>query len=62
LYPIARLRRRRLPEPAEPTATSFFLDASAPTATQPKCRDWATVNFSKGNPWQVIGTWSLPAP
>ena len=43
-----------------PTATVFSLEETAPGATTPKCRDSGTVNFANGNPWQLIGTWSLP--
>ena len=45
-----------------PTATVFSLDETAPGAAAPKCRDSGTVNFANGNPWQLIGTWSLPSP
>lgn len=45
-----------------PTATTFSLDETAPGSTAPKCRDSSTVNFANGNPWQLIGTWSLPSP
>jgi len=45
-----------------PTATTFSLDETAPGATAPKCRDSGTVNYANGNPWQLIGTWSLPMP
>jgi hypothetical protein len=45
-----------------PTATVFSLDEAAPGATAPKCRDSGTVNYANGNPWQLIGTWSLPLP
>ena len=38
---------------------TFFLDETVPTATKARCRDSSTLNFSKGNPWQVTGTWSL---
>jgi hypothetical protein len=42
------------------TATVFSLDETAPGATAPKCRDSGAVNYANGNPWQLIGTWSLP--
>ena len=45
-----------------PTATVFSLDETAPGPTAPKCRDSGTVNYANGNPWQLIGTWSLPLP
>jgi hypothetical protein len=44
------------------TATVFSLDETAPGATAPKCRDSGTINYANGNPWQLIGTWSLPLP
>ena len=36
----------------------LFLDDTAPTATTAKSKDSASVNFSGGNPWKDIGTWS----
>jgi hypothetical protein len=39
----------------------LFLDNTAPTATTEKYRDSAGVNFSGGNPWREIGTWTVPA-
>jgi hypothetical protein len=45
-----------------PGASAFSLDPQAPTAPRSKCRDSAAVNFAKGNPWQLIGTWHLPLP
>ncbi len=39
----------------------LFLDNTAPTATTEKYRDSAGVNFSGGNPWREIGTWTIPA-
>jgi hypothetical protein len=43
-----------------PTATTFPLVKTAPGAGAAKCRDAGAVNFANGNPWQLIGTWSLP--
>ncbi len=40
--------------------TTRYLDSTAPTATLPRCKDSSTVNFAGGNPFAVIGTWSLP--
>jgi hypothetical protein len=45
-----------------PTATVFSLDETAPGPTAAKCRDSGAVNYANGNPWQLIGTWSLPLP
>lgn len=43
--------------------TQFSLDNTAPAAANPRCKDSGTVNFSGGNPFSVIGTWSLaPLP
>ena len=39
----------------------LFLDTASPTATTEKYRDSAGVNFSGGNPWKEIGTWTIPA-
>jgi hypothetical protein len=39
-----------------------LLDASAPTATAVQFQDSLSLNFSGGNPWQAIGTWSLAIP
>jgi len=39
-----------------------FLDDTAPTATTAKFKDSPTVNFAGGNPWKVIGTWSMTLP
>jgi hypothetical protein len=44
------------------SGTSFTLDPSAPTATSAKQKDSGSVNFSGGNPWAVIGSWSLVVP
>jgi hypothetical protein len=38
--------------------SSLFLDGTAPTATTPKQKDSAAINFNKGNPWADIGTWT----
>jgi hypothetical protein len=40
--------------------TTRFLDANAPTAATAKCRDSGALNFARGNPFSIIGTWSLP--
>ncbi len=37
---------------------TIFLDHSFPTASTEKYRDSAGVNFSGGNPWKEIGTWT----
>jgi hypothetical protein len=43
--------------------TTRFLDNNAPTASNPRCKDSGTVNFLGGNPFSLIGTWSLaPLP
>jgi uncharacterized protein len=44
------------------TASSFFFDTTAPTATQPKQADSGPVNFAGGNPWKSVGTWSRAVP
>src|SRR5262245_43334405 len=43
-----------------PKAKTFSLDETAPGATVAKCRDSGAINFANGNPWQLIGTGSLP--
>jgi hypothetical protein len=42
------------------TGTSFFVDATPPSAATPKTADSVGVNFDGGNPWKVIGTWIGP--
>lgn len=43
--------------------TNRILDANAPAAANAKCKDSGKVNFAGGNPFSVIGTWSLaPLP
>jgi hypothetical protein len=43
--------------------TTRFLDPNAPTAPQAKCKDSGVLNFRRGNPFSIIGTWSLsPLP
>ena len=43
--------------------TTRYLDNNAPTAANPRCKDSGSVNFSGGNPFSLIGTWSLaPLP
>jgi predicted extracellular nuclease len=37
---------------------TLFLDNTTPTATTEKYKDSASVNFSGGNPWKDVGTWS----
>jgi hypothetical protein len=37
---------------------SLTIDAAAPTAATAKFKDSASVNFSGGNPWREVGTWS----
>ncbi|MGH7261668.1 MAG: hypothetical protein ACREI9_13490, partial [Nitrospiraceae bacterium] len=37
---------------------TLLLNTTAPTASTAKFRDSASVNFSGGNPWQAVGTWS----
>jgi hypothetical protein len=39
-----------------------FLDDTAPTATTATFKDSPSVNFAGGNPWKVIGTWSMTLP
>jgi len=38
---------------------TLFLDTAAPTATTAKYRDSTGVNFSGGNQWKEIGTWTI---
>ena len=41
------------------------LDKTAPSVTTvagAKCKDSAGINFSGGNAWQQIGTWSMTLP
>ena len=46
-----------------PSVTTRTLDTTAPAAANPKCKDSGIVNFSGGNPFSAIGTWSLaPLP
>ena len=40
--------------------TSRSLDDIAPLAAAAKCKDSGSVKFTGGNPYSVIGTWSLP--
>ena len=42
--------------------TTRSLDDTAPTAANPKCKDSGTLNFTGGNPFSLIGTWSLAPP
>lgn len=42
--------------------TTRTLDGTAPTATAAKCKDSGGVNFAGGNPYAVIGTWSMTVP
>jgi hypothetical protein len=37
---------------------TLFLDNIAPTGTTAKYKDSTAVNFSGGNPWKEIGTWT----
>jgi uncharacterized repeat protein (TIGR01451 family) len=39
--------------------TSRYLGASAPTASAPRCKDSGFVNFAGGNPYALVGTWSV---
>jgi len=39
-----------------------FLDDIAPTATAATFQDASKLNFSGGNPWHEIGTWSMTLP
>ena len=36
-----------------------FLDGNPPTGTNARCKDSGGLNFAGGNPFSVIGTWSL---
>jgi hypothetical protein len=46
-----------------PGVTTRFLDSTPPTSATPKCKDSLGLNFNGGNPYAVIGTWSLaPLP
>ncbi len=38
--------------------TNRFLDLTAPTAANAKCKDSSSLNFAGGNQWKVIGTWT----
>ena len=40
--------------------SNLFLDTSSPTATTAKYVDSASIKFSGGNPWTVVGTWTSP--
>ena len=42
--------------------SSDFFDETAPVVTIPKFKDSAAVNFAGGNPWKIIGTWSMTLP
>jgi len=43
--------------------TSLTLDPNAPTAARAKCKDSGALNALRGNPFSIIGTWSLaPLP
>ena len=42
--------------------TTRFLDTTAPTAANPRCKDSGSVSFSGGNPFSLIGTWSRTLP
>jgi hypothetical protein len=42
--------------------TDFLLDAIPPTAAIAKFKDSPSLNFSGGNPWKAIGTWSMTLP
>ena len=37
---------------------TLFLDNTVPTATSAKFKDSTSINFSGGNPWKEVGTWS----
>ncbi len=39
--------------------TALFLDNDPPLATGVKCRDSTGINFSNGNPWREIGSWTI---
>jgi hypothetical protein len=43
-------------------ATTFSLNTTAPSSTQPKCQDSGAVSFASGNPFKTIGTWSMTLP
>lgn len=40
------------------TGTSYYFDTVTPTGIA-KYRDSASVNYSSGNPWKEIGTWTM---
>jgi hypothetical protein len=44
-----------------PGVTNRFLDTIAPVAANPRCKNSGSVNFAGGNPFSLVGTWSLPA-
>ena len=39
--------------------TTRTLDTTAPVAANPRCKDSGVVKFTGGNPFAVVGTWSL---
>jgi len=41
---------------------TLFANAAAPTSAAEIFRDSAAVNFTGGNPWKKIGTWTLTIP
>jgi hypothetical protein len=45
-----------------PGVTTRFLDTNPPTAASAKCKDSSSVNFAGGNPFKVIGIWSITLP
>jgi hypothetical protein len=55
---------RSCPPGGGPSAgvTKLLLDDMAPASESAKCRDSGAVNFGGGNPFRMIGTWSLTAP
>ena len=42
--------------------TTLSLDDIAPAALRARCKDSGNVGFSGGNPFRVIGTWSMTQP
>lgn len=40
--------------------TTRFLDTNSPTGTLVKCKDSGHLNFAGGNPFSLVGTWTMP--
>jgi hypothetical protein len=42
-----------------PGVTTRCLNNIAPVAANPRCKNSGAVNFAGGNPFSLVGTWSL---